>query len=308
VSFTFKSVDEYSERTESDQLEGNLIAFLQWGLLNVGCFQDAGLSTALPFGGDGPATLKPVTDRRYTAGQVWEGLRTDWVWESGLGYARQPVAVSGVYVDGTFHASPGSGAHAHTVNYPLGQVFFTTPLPTGSLVKVEHSYRTVQVRSADEPWFQTLQFRSLRADEPQAADGGARDVLAQNRVQLPAVVVESVGNARCRAAEIGSLARWERLDVEFVVLAETPGDRKRLHDIIVAQWERTLQTFDRNAAPMPLAANGALASGARTYPELCQAYPWQNVRFADVRSGDVGQIGKQLFLATVRGTFEIPLP
>jgi hypothetical protein len=309
VTTTLKSVDHIGQSLESAQLEANVMTWLSWGLLGVGAFNNVTLATPPVYGTGSPAKLRPVNDPRgVPAGKVWEGVRADWVWESGVPYGHQPTAISGVYVNNAFVPSSATGVYAHKVSYPLGQVVFNSPIPTGSDVKVEHSYRMVQVRSADQPWFQQVAFRSFRDDDAQftapAGSGGAWDILGENRVQLPAVVVESVGRVRMKPLEIGNHARTQRQDILFHVLTETPWDRKTLHDILVNQWDARIETFDKNAATYPLNFDGTLASGAMTYPQMAAATPWRPVAWVDVQSGESAQVGQNFYWTTVRGTFE----
>ncbi len=117
-NYKFKNVNELSEALVSDQLESALQAWLSWGLLSVGGFSNVATGTANPYGGPPFSTLKVVNDPRFSAGRVWQGPRSQWVWESGLSYHHQPVAISGVSVNGNFIPSSSTGSFAHSVRYP----------------------------------------------------------------------------------------------------------------------------------------------------------------------------------------------
>lgn len=308
--YLFQQVDHIGESLQTAQLEGNIIAWLNWSFLNIGAFNNIEISTPSIYGSTFPAKLRPVKDPRgFTNGQIWEGPRRDWVWESGIPYSGQPISISGVYVTGNF--IPASSTGTYYINYPLGQVVFSTPIATGLDVKVAHSYRTVQVKSADQPWFQHLVFDGFREDNSQFSQppgsGGPWDILAQNRVELPCILIEPVDRVKMVPLEIGNTARTQSQDVLCHIFTETPWDRKTLHDILINQYDKRFPTFDKNEIPYPLDYRGVPVSGAKTYPELCSGYPWQVVQITNVSSSEFNQLGEKLYLSTVRWTCEFDM-
>jgi hypothetical protein len=316
-----KGVTNFGDSLLSDQLENNLFAFFTWGLLGIGGWTDVRIPSSGAFGG-AAHRLRPVTeDPYYTPGQVWEGFRQDWVWESGVEYAFQPIHVSGVYVNGDFVPLAATGVYAHKVNYPLGRVVFETPLdPSGDMVTCEYSYRYCQFSTSDVPWWRQIQQNSLRIDDPQFLEqgSGAWSVLAQNRVQLPAVVIEAVSNARRKPFEVGSQMQIVSQDVLFHVIAETPWDKKQLHDVITYQTEKRLQGFDKNlllaADQYPLDADGTPVSGALMYPDLVKptgqgGFQWNQIRIMSTRAAEQpASVTAPLYYATVRAAVEVDLP
>lgn len=304
--FGFRGTDHYGKAGTTDQIRDSMALWLQWGWLGVGAFTNVTFATQPPYGGT-PSRLRPVLDPRFptaspTGTVVWEAFRADWVWESGVAYPTAPTAWSGVYVGGTFVPTASTGVYRHTVSYPEGRVYFANALPTGAAVSGEYSYRHVHVRRADEPWFQALLERSLRADETRPSG-----LFPQNRVELPAVVLEPVNRVASRPYEIGSLARIHRQDVLLHALAETDWECGRLHDVLADQYDRRIPSFDRNAVAFPLDYRGALASGAMTYPQLVVAAPWRQIRVANVQSSPPAELGG-LHWSTVRFTLEVDCP
>jgi hypothetical protein len=306
--FGFRGVDDYGDYLVTDRLETNVVSWLQWGLLGIGAFDNVQVGDLSAHGAKDRSRLRPVSDPRYPAGTVWQGLRSQWVWESGVPYAVQPRAFSGVYVSGTFY-SPTGATHPHRVSYPEGRVYFSGAVPTGATVQAGHSYRHVQVHRADAPWFQTVTYRSFRADDAQweqpAGSGGAWDILAQNRIQLPCMVVEPVPRTELKALEIGNYARVHRQDVLVHILAETPWEEAKGHDILVSQFDKRIPTFDPELATVPLKFDGSLTSGAKTFPELVGLHPWRQVRIAGVGAVDNGEVAKSLYWCTVKLTCEL---
>lgn len=302
----FKGVTALGDSLISDQLEANLVEFFDYSLLQVGGFFN------VTFPGVG-TRLRMVNDPDYTDGQVWEGYRRDWVWETGVPVDVQPVAISGVWVNGGF-VPLGSGV---SVNYPLGRVVFDNPVAPTSNVTMEFSFRRVQMATSDAEWFQELQFNSvdidLASNQSQffQAASGAWNTLAQNRVQLPAIVVEAVSRVRLVPLQIGSKARVHQQDVIFHVLAETPFDRKQLHDLIIEQWDHHLVLFDKNRVDdndaWPLDENGTPRPGALQYPNLVENFRWRVLAIKEMRSEPQTSM-PPLYRATCRGTMEVDLP
>jgi hypothetical protein len=307
---SFRGVTHYGRYTPTDQVEGGLVAWLEWSLLGIGAFDTVARGQASAHGSADRSLLKPVSDPRgVTANTVWQGLRTDWCWESGVPYSAQPTVASGVYVNGAFYPTAStSGQFAHRIDYPRGQVVFSGAVPATSVVQAAHSYKFVQVRRTDEPFVRELARRSFRADDPQfktpsASGGGAWDLLAENRVQLPAVLVEPVVNRRGGPLELGSHAGVYRDAFLLHVVAETPWDKKRLADVLTGQFDAVIPTFDRDSAPMPLDGYGRPTASALTYPALASGYPWRPVRVARAESFGQKTADPKLHWATVR--FEV---
>jgi hypothetical protein len=316
TSTTLKGVDNIGDSLLSEQLECNALAFFSWGLLGIGGFFNVNIPQSGAYGGDF-SRLRLSEDPNYSVGQVWEGFRKDWVWESGVEFTSQPTAISGVFVDGQYYNPADTGGYGHLVDYPNGRIIFASPIDSGSTVTCEYSYRLWQWYTQDVPWWEEIQFNSYRVDSPQFLQygSGAWSILAENRVQLPAVIVEAVSRTDRKPFEIGSEAVTVRQDLLFHILAETPTDRKTMHDIITEQYQKRIQGFDKNlmfdADAYPLTADGAIASGAMCYPDLIQptgdgGFFWTQIRFADTRSVDQGRI-LPFYWATVRAVMEVDI-
>lgn len=307
-----KGVSHVADSLVSDQLEANLAGFFQWAFLGVGGFFTVSRGQEGCFDGD-QSRLRPVDDPNHRAGTVWEGFRKDWVWESGVECDRQPVRVSGVYVDGGF-LPLSSGV---VVDYPNGRVVLPSPAaPTGG-VQCEFSYRQFQVYTADHNGWREVQTGSWRADDSHFLQegSGAWDVLAQSRVQLPAVFVEAVPNATRRGKAIGG-GTVVGQTVLFHVLAEDRFHMKWLHDAISAQKEKRLMGFDKNLLlagdGFPLDASGSPRASALMYPDLVKptgegGYFWEQIRFADTRGVDQPKLGG-LWYCSVRAEVEVDRP
>lgn len=319
MSYTrLKGVTEIGDSLLSEQLKANLVEFFNWGLLGVGGFTNVTRSSIAPYGtGVLPAQLRLVDDKNYNIGQIWESHRQDWVWESGVDYAYQPIQISGVYVNNTFYNSSTTGTYEHKIDYPRGRVIFTNAIPSSSVVEVNYSHRYVSFYTSDAPWFKEVIFNSYRVDDPQFTQlsSGVWTILSQNRIQLPAVIVETVPRRKFIPMQLGG-GQWVNTDVIFHILAETTWDRDKLMDIISFQKEKTLLSFDKNAMTdanrFPLDYAGSIASGAMVYPDLVKSsgeggFFWKKIFVKDMQTQESPSM-PPLHRAVVRGTFEIDYP
>lgn len=340
----FKGVSNYSDSLTTQQLEANLISFLNWGFLSIGAFQNViktgdisyvtesdhtqiltedsqtildprQINYAVGAYGGEPAILRRVSDPNYLDGTVFEGFRKNWIWESNIEYPYQPISISGVYVDGNFIPKNSSGQYAHYIDYPAGRVVFNTPVSGSPEISCEYSFRHIYVDLADSPTFQQVQFNSYRIDDPTFAlyGSGGWSVLSQNRIQLPCIVVEPVLTTSRIPYALGDYTVIHSQDCLFTILAETDYDRKQIHDTLVTQQEIVIKGFDKDkllaASGYPVAYNGALQDNAIMYPDIVNnnSLSWSNIRFKRMSSVEV-QSDPPLYLAKCRGTFECYLP
>jgi len=309
-----KGFEDVQDTLLSDQLESNLVSWFQWGLLQKGAFWTVGIPSSGTFGGN-THRLRSVTDPNYQQGQVWEAYRNDWCFETGVGYQyRDPIRVSGVYVNGGFHPLNSTGTYAHRIDYRWGRVVFDSPIPASSVVTAEYSHRLFHFAPASAPWWRQVQTNSYRVDSPAYLQGsGAYSILAQNRVQLPAVVVHVIPNSRRFGKEVGSRSNIVQQNVLFEILTETKSDCDKLHDIIMAQQDQTVMLYSRDQVLIDerfvLDAYGSPAPSGLMYPQLLDQYPWRKATVKQMISTDQPVVVTHpLHAATVRCTIEIDLP
>lgn len=305
------TVKNYGDSLITDPIEHNLASWLNWSLLSIGAFDNIQRNTNTGFGDR--SKLKPVNDIRFPANSRWQSHRTDWVWESGLNYHTQPINVTGVWVNNNFYpTATTTGLYQHYINYPNGQVVFNTGIPSTSVVQAAHSQKYVQVHRSDVPWFSQIINRSMRVndvqfDVPSSSGAGGWNILAENRIQLPSIIIEPTLSFNIKPAEIGNMAGIYKEDFLLHVLAETPQDRKRLTDILVKQFDYRIQTYDIDNVPYPLDIYGRPTPSALTYPQLIEDYPWQPIRISNISSNVQPDLGKYLYWSTVRYTLALDL-
>ena len=315
MSIKFHGVTNYGDSLTSDLLETSVHMFMQNGFLCAGAFTNIYVPTGVYPTGVGSHSLPSYKmrlsrDPRYANGSVWEGARSDWVWESGVEYTHQPISISGIYVNTSFIPKNTSGPSGYKINYPEGKIIFNSPIATTSTVKCEHSYRNVKIVSADIPWFQTIQYDSFRVDDVQFSSkgSGAWDVLSLNRIQLPAIVLETLPSVSMTPYEIGAINRVHKQDILMHVFAETPWDRRQVHDVIINQWEKRFWGIDKTKLladqKYPLTYDGQIAPSGLNYGDITTDYQWKLISFDKIRSQEQFA-APPMYRSSIRVTFSI---
>ena len=311
-------IEKATDASLSEMLLDNFVNFYDWGLLDKGGFYTISMPQSGIYGGD-RHRLRVVDTPNYTAGQVWEGYRQNWVWEgSGNidGISQQPIDVSGVYVDGTFYANGNVDKPFH-IDYPLGRVVFESAQSSSSDVQVEYSHKRVQVLPAEGvSWFRQLQQNSLRNEsdfQVQGSGGWVR--LGQTRVQLPAIAVEVVPAVETKGYQLGG-GQWVRSDIVFYIMSENHWEAANLIDTVISQNDRSLTLFDTTkvaasgASPFTF-ENGkerelrghARASGL--YPHLVDNYPYRKCFVYNSRGESITQLSVDLYMGVARCRTEV---
>ena len=325
---TLKGIQRYGETTLSSHIEDGLVSFFNWGLLEAGAFVNVSIPSSGVYGGD-YHRLRLVEDPNYTNGQVWEGFRSNWIWESGVFSDDPPVNISGVHVGGTFYATDSthanySAAYAHHINYGDGRIIFDSAISTTSTVTTEYSYKWVNLIYANNtPWFRELQFDSLRSDNSDFLQAGSGDwsQLGNTRVQMPVVAVETVPRRRFKGYQLGG-GQYTYSDVLFHVLTEDEYTRDKICDIISLQNEKTIFLFDtdrlarENRLPLDYRgtfSNHSAVSGALMYPDFVKpsgdgGYQLRRLTFTKMSPEESYSLHQNLHIGTVRTSAEVILP
>ena len=310
-----KGFDTFGDSTVTNDITENLISFFDYGLLEKSAFINVEIPSTGYYGGI-EHQLRVVDDPRYTYGQVWEGFRQNWVWESGLGALTSTddanPGVSGVYVGGDFYSTSATGVYAHHINHPLGRVVFDSAIDTSSTVTCEYSYKYVNVSKVDGlNWFQQVQKRSERAENPNfVGNSGEWGVLGDNRYQLPAIGIEPVNSRRMTPFALGG---GQNLFTDFLFhcVAEDVYTRDHLMDIVTLQNQKIFKSYDldtiSSSGAFPLDYRGVPASGALLYPELISQYPGVKIRLVNASLDSVYSLNPNIHVGTVKFTTELIL-
>ena len=313
-----KGIIQVKDASMSDQIEANLISLFDWGLLNRGGFTNITVPTSGTYGGD-KSRLRPVKDPAFTDGKVWEGYKYNWAWESGLNNAIQPIQVSGVFVNSTFHPLGEAGNYNFYVDYPRGRIVFNNSgLPTTSIVQCSFSPKWCHVTIAESPQARIAIDEVYRVDKPEYLAFGSGDwnILSYNRATYPLLAVEVVPNSNFTGLELGG-GQIQFQDVLFHIFAQTRQERNKLFDIVQEQNDLHFFMYDLNRIAdynaYPLDAYGSIASGAKTFPQLLAptgdgGYRWRMVYIDKMRAQVNEQTNLNLFHALIRATLEIWRP
>jgi hypothetical protein len=285
----FKLASHYGDDHYIQHLENGLVSFTEWGLLKIGAWQEVPLSTSGIGGGDF-SRLRLGDAPGYSAGQVWEGVRKQWVYETGVnhidgtGGTQNPLPVGTPTINGV--AATG----AYHVDYPNGRIIFDTAISSSATVKVAHSFKNVQIYKADEcPWYNEIQYRSQSPESThfQQQGSGNWSVGPNHRIQMPTIVIGAIARGNTAPFEIGNGKLWGYQDVMFHVFAENRADRNKLASILMAQTELNIWLYDSNivsaSGAFPLDYRGEFV-GSNMYPDIVSETNYR-YRRAKFRSG-----------------------
>jgi hypothetical protein len=314
---SFRGVTDIRRDDFNQNLLYSFIDWLKWSTLQVGGFQNVQYANASGILGGNFSRLRPVEDPNYTDGQVWEGFRPDWVWETGVSYDVDPRECSGVYVDGTFYATATeSGTYEHTVNYPQGRVVFSSAISPTATVNCDYAYRTIHYVKSSEPWFREIIFNTHRVDRSDflTAGSGQWSQLAATRRYLPAVGVE-LTTRRSDMFELGSSKQYVYQDMIIYVISQTEDDRNQIVDILSQQHDKTIWIYNRGRLkdlgnyPPDLDIYGTPVDTPLQFPTLVAptgdgGYQYRKVVLGNMRVQVMDQVNEQLYRGMIRTTFE----
>lgn len=313
-------VENTQDSTLSNILIDNFVTFLDWGFLDKGGFNNINIPSSGMYGGS-KSELRIANDPNYVTGQVWQGFRENWAWETGINKTTQPIAISGIYVNNNFlpytykSASgyyTGPSATGYRINYQDGKVIFNTPLPATTSVKLNYSYKWVKVdRAEGVGFFRQIQNNDFRIDSNFLNGSGDWVQLGQTRVQLPAVFVEVVPNRTYEGLQLGG-GQWANTDILFYVLSNREPDCSNLLNIISYQNDRIINLFDSNrisrSGAYPMTFKGDLVDRQYDYPYWIDNYPtYNNCRIFNTKINNITQISVDFYVGTVRCSTQVKL-
>ena len=304
--------DKLQDNALSNILLDNFLSFYDWGFLDAGQFYNIHIPQSGIYGGD-RHKLRVAGSPNYASGQVWEGYRQNWVWESGVdGTSQQPITISGVYVDNTFYAT-GNVTKPFYIDYLNGRVVFDSAQSTSSTVHLEYSHKWVQVVPSDGvSWFRQIQTGSFKNDTNfQVFNSGNWMKLGQTRVQLPAIAMEVIPATSTEPYALGG-GQWINSDVVFYVMSENHWECTNMVDTIVKQNDRNITLF----SPTEVAISGASPFNYRNelrghaipsglYPILVSGFPYTKCFINSSRGGNISQLSPELYIGTVRCSTQV---
>lgn len=272
----FKGVTDWRRDGFNDNAQYGIMEWVKWSMLQIGGFENVLSSQASGLYGGHPAILRPVTDPNFTDGQVWEGIRSDWIWETGISYSVQPRECTGVYINGSFKpTATEAGAYEHYIDFPRGRAVFTTPIATSSNVRADYAFRIPTVAYSKEPWMQELLYGSLNVQRSDflIAGSGSHNQLAEARRQMPTIGLELSQRRGYHPYELGG-CQFVFQDMLFHILAESKDERDKLLDILANQNDKVIELPDKGLMkesaqfPVDIDVKGRPVSNPMQYPSI----------------------------------------
>jgi hypothetical protein len=308
---TLRGFDSVFDTTLNNEIQDNLIEFLDWGLLEKGNYFNVNLGE-LSSNGKDISRLYISNNEHYPTGKAWESSYKNWVWQSGISYTPSPITttnvaipgISGVYINDTFYPSNTSGTYAHKVDYFNGRVIFDSAIPSGSKVQAEYSYKYINVIYANAvPWL-----REIESQSQLDIKNTNYSLPNEMNIKLPAIAVEIAPRRTMKGFQLGG-GQYINTDILFHCIAEDDITRNTLIDIISYQNDRSIALFNTeslsNDNAFPLNIYGYPVSGALTYPQIVSKYPGYYMFLKNLNVQDVITVHSNLYVSVVRLTTEI---
>jgi hypothetical protein len=306
----FKHAENISDDFLLNILEINMKLFFDWSFLCIGAWFDADINDKNMYGVNQHSALVPVSDHSYDSGQVWQSIRKDWVWETGVLFNdTNPTPITGIYIDDVYYPNNQS---TYTINYPEGRIILDSAKSTTSNIKLNYSYRNIQTyRASDSPWFNVLQYNSFDTSSPDITrtEDGDWSISGNHRVQLPAIIIEAVARSRSYPYELGNNDIVINQDIEFYVLAETKNERNKILDILRLQQDLVFLLYDTNTLSQndqyPLDHNGNLKSNPQMYPGIVDNYTWRKAWIKEISLFELESVNPNFHMGMAKATIEI---
>jgi hypothetical protein len=318
IYYPLKGFNSIHDDIFNNNVQDSLIEYLDWALLDKGNYFNVTKGELSPNGQD-MSKLRMSSNDAYVSGQVWEGFRANWVWQSGVsgvdmeapivGTNIEKPGISGVYIDDQFEPTSGVGQYSHYVDYFNGRVVFDNALPTGTTVQAEYSYKYINVVYANNvPWLREIQ---TKTQQPISSfykqSTGAWDIPPESRLQLPAIAIEVVPTRKFKGYQLGG-GQWVYTDILAHCIAEDEMTRNKLVDIISFQNDKIVYNIDSNALnsddAYPLDQNGSPNPSALLYPEILKKYVKNEFRIMNTTVEGMDMLSPDLFGGIVRFTTE----
>lgn len=238
----FNNTVNFNQKGLYSQIETNLKDFMDWSFLNVYAYNNVNIVSGV---GPQTYTLRSVSASGTTSPSVttWEGPFKDWVWENVPD--RNIKVINNVILNGVNLPAPtGSGNYSYHINYPLGRLVFNNPVNSNSSVKLEYSYRQVQIyKSEDASWWKEIQKNNYGVFNDSSF---TNQLLAEHKLQLPFIMIETIARNNQIPYEIGNSSNILDQDILFHIFTKNPSQRSNLIDILLSQKDKGLILYDLN--------------------------------------------------------------
>jgi hypothetical protein len=265
--FKLKGFSSVFDTTITNEIADNLVEFFDWGLLNKGNFFNVNLN-------EEDSLLKTIENPNFENEQVWKGNHANWVWQSGIDFnGSSPILISGVHINDTFYPLNTSGVYSHYIDYRNGCVIFNQAISPTSNVKVEHSYKWINVEYSESNQLRTVTENSNQENFPELT------------AKLPIIAIEPLVERKHSGYQLGG-GQILKTTVLFHCIAENDTTRNILLDIVSFQNDKSIYFFNSTQiaqnGDFPIDYKGTPIPGALNYKELVTEYPSYLARFSNV--------------------------
>ena len=296
-------------------LRDNIISWLDESFLNIGGKIDT-VNVDTAYGKFNELTKLSPTQ--------YYSRRGNWVWEPNIGSiggsigtdiigstlivggteVGRAINISGVYVNDVFQTS------GYSINYRDGIVTFDSPVNLP--VKVNYSHKYIETFNAQENNFFRVDDESFEVHDDFFITGSGLE-LPKNRIQLPAIAVETINRDTRSPYEIGNTSHFRETQVLLRILSNSDSVSSRIADFITDQKETTINMFDTEKVAMsgyyPLNYDGTINFISGYHSFLSNVLPYNTIKNAnvfikDAYSEDLNYITPNLCKVTVRLNIE----
>jgi hypothetical protein len=307
----FQHINNINEKNVISLLEDNMKSFLDYGFLKVGGF----INLNTPTSGLYSNNLNKMTiayDPVRPSGSVWETFRKDWVYETGIAHSgRYPVPISGIYLNNTFLPAPtGNGANSYFIDYPNGNIVFSSPKPANSNLALNYSYRNIQVYKANESsWWSEMQRYHYDSSNMNKTTGQIK--IGQHKIQLPCIIIETTNRTSQEPYELGNTKNIINQDLLLYIYSENIMQRNNIIDILILQKDNQNYLYNINKVikdqKWPLNSNGSVNTNGLNYDQILNNtnYLANTYYISNSIISELGSISSLLHYGVVRWSLKI---
>lgn len=288
--FRLKGFSNVFDTTITNEIADNLVEFFDWGLLNKGNFFNVNLN-------EQDSTLMLSENPNFENGQVWKGRHSNWVWQSDIAAnALSVIEIGGIYINNVFYPLNTTGQYSYYIDYRNGCVIFNSAILITSNVKVEHSYKWINVEYSQSDYLKTISVDNNEEKFPEL------------KAKLPIIAIEPLADRKHVGYQLGG-GQILQTTVLFHCIAENETTGNILLDIVSFQNDKSIYFFNSTQiaqnGEFPIDYRGMPIPGALNYRELVIKYPSYLVRFKDVSITKSKTKNNSLFAGVVKFTVEL---
>lgn len=307
----FQHVDNINEKKVISLLEDNMKSFLDYSFLKVGGFTNINISTSGLYKNNF-SSLKVAYDPIRPSGSVWEAFRKDWVYETGVSHNdKYPISISGVYFNNSFIPGPtGNATHPYYIDYPNGNIVFSSAKPVNSDIKLNYSYRNIQTYKANESsWWKELQ--RYHYDSSTLNKSPGQITISNHKIQLPCIIIETTNRTSQEAYELGNTKNIISQDLLLHVYTENIIQRNTILDILVLQKDNQNNLYNINKLvkdkKWPINNNGSYNFDGLNYDQILKNSDYiGNIYYIENSTiNELGSLSSLLHYGIIRWTLKI---